>query len=322
MDGDVLVRRLHGLTARRPDRAGDVRGRVLLARAHVEDVDVLPVAPGEQRLHLVGRDEGDALVGGHALGDLRGERAAPRRRLGRPAARAALELEAVQHPAHGPVLHRDDGIGQPHLSHRLGAEVRAGAAAAVDDDGRVRALHQLAEAQHQLTPRHAPRAGQAAARVLLRRARVHDDHVLARGHAPVELEARDLGRVQVVQHALAEDLARRIDTLDGGPALRHPGVEAAGERNDVQVAHRAKGGDGERGQRARVVAEDDRGRQRRHEDRQALLEEPPRQARGPEDVALLIGAPLAEVEHRVGRVALHQGFELGRRDHGRGPFSI
>ena len=62
VDGDVLVRRLHRLTARRPDRAGDVRGRVLLARAHVEDVDVLPLAPDEERLELVGRDEGNALV--------------------------------------------------------------------------------------------------------------------------------------------------------------------------------------------------------------------------------------------------------------------
>ena len=93
-DGDVLVRRLHRLAARRPARRRRRGRRRTPPRVRTSRiVDVLRVAPAPAAPRSSsGGDERDRLVRGHALGDHRGERAArlarARAASGSPRARA------------------------------------------------------------------------------------------------------------------------------------------------------------------------------------------------------------------------------------------
>ncbi len=52
----------------------------------------------------------------------------------------------------------------------------------------------------------------------------------------------------------------------------------------------------------------------------AELEQPAREGGRPEDVALLEGGALAQVEHGVGRAATHQRCDLAGQDHERSPW--
>ena len=161
------------------------------------------------------RHERGAVLRGHAGGDLDRARAALLRRRGRPARsrrarargrRAASPSCRSSPPRWGWAAPCGGATRRPGRSGSARRSARRWSA-----PGR---CHQLADAEHELAARHAPRARQAAARVLLRGARVHDDHVAALRHLRGELEARDLGRLEVVQHPLAEDLARHVEALD------------------------------------------------------------------------------------------------------------
>src|SRR5437870_4165378 len=82
-----------------------------------------------------------------------------------------------------------------------GAHIPSPTPAAMHGDRRLRSLHELADAQHELGAGNAPRAGDAAAVIFLRRPRVHDHHVVAALHARDELGDRDLRCLELVEHA-------------------------------------------------------------------------------------------------------------------------
>src|SRR5262249_20228812 len=154
---------------------------------NVDQIYVALPARVPQPTHVVDTEHLHTVVGRHALGDGRGLIAALLAGLRRDARGAALQREAGQLPAHGAVLEGDDRIGQTHPTQRLRADVRACPASAVNDDRGLWALHELADAQHELAARHADRAGNAAALVFLERPRVDDHHVVALVDAAYEL---------------------------------------------------------------------------------------------------------------------------------------
>src|SRR5439155_1385154 len=178
---------------------------------------------------------------------------------------------------------------------RLGADVGARAAAAVNDDRRLGVPDQLGDAEDQLAARDAPGAGERAPRILLGRPRVDDDQVVATLDPLPELVGRELRRLALVQGALAEDFARHVDALDERTPFRAPGGEAAGEDPHVGVAHLTERGQRQRGEPSVLVADDEGRRARGDERRQPKLQEPPREGRGAIDVTPLEGRLLAQV---------------------------
>src|SRR2546425_11482202 len=319
-DRDVLVGRLHRLAPGRPDGAGDVARGVFVGRPYVEDVEVaVALAPGEAHGEIIGRDEGQTILGRDALRRQRGDRAAPGGRRRRPARRAALEREPRELPAHRLVLERDHGVGELHPPERLGADVGARAATAVNDDRRLGAPDQLGDADDQLAARDAPGAGDTTARVLLGRPRVDDDQVVTALDPLLELVGRELRRLALVQGALTEDFARHVDALDERTLFRAPGGEATGEDPHVGVAHLSERRPRQRGEPSVLVADDEWRPARGDDPQKPKLQEPPRERRGAIDVTPLVGRLLAQVEQGVGRRGLRQPGEFGGGDHAERP---
>src|SRR5262249_23541778 len=156
----------------RPDRAGHVAGLVLVGGPDVDEIDVALATSVPEPADVVRAQRLHAVVRGHARGGGRRLHATAVARLGGGPRGAALEREAREPPTPRAVLECDDRVGQAHPSQRLRADVRARAAPAMDDDRRLRALDELADAQHELAAGHADRTGNAAAVVFLVRPRV------------------------------------------------------------------------------------------------------------------------------------------------------
>jgi hypothetical protein len=284
-------------------------------RADVEEVHVLVRASSEQRAGRFGIDELDPVLFHDAfrrgLADapaLRGDRR-------RPSRGPALRFVPGQLPAHRAVLERDDRVRQAHAAKRFRADEAARAAAAVDDDRDVGIWREVGDTQHQLGARNAPRAGDAAARILFRRPRVDNDHPLATIDACLQLRTRDLGRAVLVQRLLAEHLARHVETLHHPSAARAPRDETAVEDAHVAIAHLRERLGRKRGDASVLVVDDDRRLQRGDEHRHARFEETSRDRRGAIDVAALVRGALANVEKGVTRAGLEQRGEVGGADH-------
>src|SRR5207245_1918072 len=160
----------------------------------------------------------------------------------------------------------DHGVGELHAPERLGADVGARAAAAVNDDGRLGVPDQLGEAEDQRAARDAPGAGERAPRILRGRPRVDDDQVVATLDPLPELVGRELRRLALVQGALAEDFARHVDALDERTPFRAPGGEAAGEDPHVGVTHLTERRQRQRGEPSVLVADDEALRALNHRD--------------------------------------------------------
>src|SRR6185295_9219281 len=105
--------------------------------------------------------------------------------------RAGLKLKAGQLPAHGAVLERKDVLHAESMQ-RTGADDAAGAAGAVDDDGGVRVVHEVPDAQAELGAGHRATTGDAGALVLFGRAGIEDQELVAAMLASVELVWLDL----------------------------------------------------------------------------------------------------------------------------------
>ena len=232
---------------------------------------------------------------GHARGDLAAARAAPPSAAGGQRSRRA-RARARELPAHRAVLQRDDRVRQPHAAQRLGADVGAGAAAAVHDDrasgaGTSSAMRSTSSPPGMLyAPGMQPREYSSGVRVST------ITMSLAAIDPRGQLEATHFGRLEVVQRPLAEDLARHVEALT---TVRRRRARPRGRRRarGRRCSPSRPGVRGQRGERSVVVVQHAAWR-RRHERGQPRSRSGGARG-GAEDVAALVGGALAHVEHGV-----------------------
>ena len=140
---------------------------------------------------------------------------------------AALELEPGQEPAGRPVAQAQD-IGQRHPLEHARADDAARAPGAVHHHGGAGVLaHEVVDAQGELAPGRAAAPGDAEAPVLLRRARVDDEELVAAALAARQLVRVDGGHVVLHLHLLAEVLAGHVHAPLGGMVEAGPAIDAA-----------------------------------------------------------------------------------------------
>ncbi len=145
---------LHQLPAGIMTETRDVTGGVFLRVPHVEAIE-RAVGRRRKRVHLAGTDTPHA----GTVGDVPciGLRSVGRADCAAPAG-AMFEILFCQSPADGTVAQRHHLVADPGIDQRLGADDRAGAAGAIDDDGGVGIGRRHTGAQHQFAAGHADRA--------------------------------------------------------------------------------------------------------------------------------------------------------------------
>src|SRR6185437_13516474 len=229
--------------------------------------------------------------------------------------RPVREREIREEPALRPVLQRVDGIRDPEVDERLRTDDAAGAAGAVDDDGRGGIGNDLADAIRELAIGAAARARDAHLAEFGERPAVEDHERLARPlHRGEALGGNPRG-VACMLDELAEGLARHVHAREEVEARALPSAGPAIEDVDVRVAELLEPPRGARcDAEGAVVARDDARGFPREEPRRLDLQPAERKGDREEEVRLAVLAVLAHVEERDLPPVAEPGLELLRWD--------
>ena len=207
-------------------------GGVFFLRA---DVEAVQRAAGLrlQRLHLLHADVPDT----GAVGNVAriGFRALEGADLAAPVG-AVLEVLASQGPADRPVAQRHHPVGDAGIDQRLGADDRAGAAGAIDDDRGLGIRRGAAGAQHQLRTGHADGAGDVHGGVFVETPDIEDFDVGVAFDQRRDFFRSKRRRVAPRLHQFAKSLGVGIDVLEQFVTRRRPGLQPAVELANIGVA--------------------------------------------------------------------------------------
>ena len=303
-----LVGALHRLASGEPPEAWDVPPGVLGVGADVYQVHGLGRSALHQGVQLEHVHVSDSvLLDEFVCVPLGGGYALIRRIREVEAVRAILQLVPGEHPSGGAVFESDDVL-HAHALEQPGADDAPRATGAVDYDAGVvvQLAEDVADVQRKLAVRGAAAAGDAVAPVLLGRARVENDHLVAAVHPALELYGVDLRDVVLDLHLLAEVLAGHVDSPLCGTPFRHPAGHAALHRDRVAIAESSKRLGGERRSAAVVVAQHDRRVRVRNGVDDAQLKIPARDKARSDDVRGVVLPRFPDVDQRKRPVAIKQ----------------
>ncbi len=153
-------------------------------------------------------------------------------------ARAVFELPARQRPADGAVAQRHHLVGNTGIDQRLGADDRAGAAGAIDDDGGRGIGRGAAGAQHQFGAGHADRARDVHGRIFVEAPDIEDLNIGFGCDQISDFVRRERRRVATMFDQFAECLGVGIHILENFVTGVAPALKSAIELSDVGVAER------------------------------------------------------------------------------------
>ena len=303
-------------------------GGILPGSADINKIDAFGTAAGRQFVQPGDVQKADAILGGAPVGVGFGG-GAPRIGHGRQPVPvgARLQFVAGQRPAGSAVFQPHHFPRQPHPLQNPRPDDAAGAPGAVDHHRSVRIQPggDVGNAKRQLAAGHTAPAGDAKTAVLLRRARIQNDHLVAPFHPGMQLNGVNFRHLMHDFHLFAKVLARHIDAPFGGVIQAHPAVDAAVQPGNVAVAHSGGGSNGARRPAAVIIAKDGEGIGMRHGGRQVKLQHPARDEAAAGDMAGVILARLAHINEGKRRRALAQQFvqagrgnRLGHSGHLRG----
>ena len=169
-----------------------------------------------------------------------------------------LEIPVCERPADRAVAQRHHLVGDAGVDQRLGADDRAGAAGAIDDNGGLRIRRSAARAQHQLGARYADRARDVHGGVFVEAADIEDLNVGAISDQGADFLGGQRRRVAAMLHQLAKGLGIGIDVLEQFITGLFPALQPAIELADIGVAQGFQTIRSLRHEAFTVIVEDDR----------------------------------------------------------------
>ena len=290
--------------------------RIFLSSPHIHQVHSLVSPPRHQRLQPVRVDILNAVFLSKPVRiSLRGGNALFRQIRQFQPVRARLQRIPRQRPARRPVL-QPHHIRQAHALQHPRADDAARPSGAVYDHRRIIAhfLGDVGDSQRKLRPGHAAPTGDAQPLVLLRRARIQDDDLLAAVYALLKLHRIDLRHMMHDLHLLAEVLARHIHAPLRRVLLRNPAVDPPVQHRHIRITQPFQRAGSERSPASIVIAQHHRRRRVRHSVRHLRFKVAARYQARARNMSVVVLTRLANINKRERRAALQQRVKVLRRD--------